>query len=96
MREPSDFAGLPVLRDGHTWFAPPRWAERLAAVGNGLLFLGELTTAPPAVQTAMLRVVLERTVGDPALPPRCGSPPPPARRRRPRTGGTCPHRRPTG
>jgi len=68
IREPSDFAGLPVIRDGSTWFAPPRWAERLAAEGNGLLFLDELTTAPPAVQAAMLRVVLERTVGDLALP----------------------------
>ncbi|MEV0379571.1 MoxR family ATPase [Nonomuraea sp. NPDC050643] len=69
IREPSDFAGLPVLRDGGTWFAPPRWAERLAAAGTGILFLDELTTAPPAVQAAMLRVVLERTVGDLALPP---------------------------
>ncbi|MGW6502600.1 ATP-binding protein [Nonomuraea angiospora] len=68
IREPSDFSGLPVLRDGGTWFAPPRWAERLAAAGHGLLFLDELTTAPPAVQAAMLRVVLERTVGDLTLP----------------------------
>ncbi|NJP90891.1 AAA domain-containing protein [Nonomuraea sp. FMUSA5-5] len=69
IREPSDFAGLPVLRDRETWFAPPRWAERLAAAGTGILFLDELTTAPPAVQAAMLRVVLERAVGDLALPP---------------------------
>ncbi|MFG1616024.1 AAA family ATPase [Nonomuraea wenchangensis] len=68
IREPSDFSGLPVLRDGGTWFAPPRWAERLAAGGGGLLFLDELTTAPPAVQAAMLRVVLEGTVGDLTLP----------------------------
>ncbi|MEV4102862.1 ATP-binding protein [Nonomuraea sp. NPDC049649] len=69
VREPSDFAGLPVVRDQGTWFAPPRWAERLASAGSGLLFLDELTTAPPAVQAAMLRVVLERTVGDLVLPP---------------------------
>ncbi|GAA2986856.1 AAA family ATPase [Streptosporangium longisporum] len=69
IREPTDFSGLPVLREGGTWFAPPRWAERLARHGTGLLFLDELTTAPPAVQAAMLRVVLERTVGDLALPP---------------------------
>lgn len=68
IREPSDFSGLPVVRDDGTWFAPPRWAERLAARGSGLLFLDELTTAPPAVQAAMLRVVLERAVGDLALP----------------------------
>jgi hypothetical protein len=69
IREPSDFAGLPVVRDGGTWLAPPRWAERLASAGTGILFLDELTTAPPAVQAAMLRVVLERTVGDLVLPP---------------------------
>ncbi|WP_150254632.1 VWA-like domain-containing protein [Nocardiopsis deserti] len=68
VREPSDFSGLPVVRDDGTWFAPPRWAERLAARGLGLLFLDELTTAPPAVQAAMLRVVLERAVGDLDLP----------------------------
>ncbi|GAB3691089.1 ATP-binding protein [Nocardiopsis oceani] len=68
VREPADFSGLPVVHSGGTHFAPPRWAERLAEAGSGLLFLDELTTAPPAVQAAMLRVVLERTVGDLALP----------------------------
>ena len=33
-----------------------------------LLFLDELSTAPPAVQAALLRVVLERIVGDLTLP----------------------------
>ncbi|MCF6468592.1 AAA family ATPase [Nonomuraea sp. MG754425] len=68
IREPSDFAGLPVVADGAVRLAPPAWAQRLAAAGHGLLFLDELTTAPPAVQAAMLRVVLERVVGDVRLP----------------------------
>lgn len=68
IREPSDFAGLPVVSQGSVSLAPPVWATRLAASGEGLLFLDELTTAPPAVQAAMLRVVLERVVGDIALP----------------------------
>ncbi|MEU8400932.1 AAA family ATPase [Nonomuraea sp. NPDC048892] len=68
IREPSDFAGLPVIADGTVRLAPPAWAQRLAAAGHGLLFLDELTTAPPAVQAAMLRVVLERAVGDVRLP----------------------------
>ena len=68
IREPADFAGLPVVVDGAVQMAPPQWARRLAAAGQGLLFLDELTTAPPAVQAAMLRVVLERVVGDLALP----------------------------
>ena len=69
IREPSDFSGLPVVVGGVVHFAPPRWAERLAAAGRGLLFLDEISTAPPAVQAALLRVVLERVVGDIELPP---------------------------
>jgi ATPase family associated with various cellular activities (AAA) len=68
IREPSDFAGLPVIADKTVHFAPPRWAQRLAGAGTGILFLDELSTAPPAVQAALLRVVLERTVGDLTLP----------------------------
>jgi MoxR-like ATPase len=68
IREPSDFAGLPVVISGSVQLAPPVWAQRLCAAGHGLLFLDELTTAPPAVQAAMLRVILERVVGDLALP----------------------------
>ncbi|MBW3573385.1 MAG: MoxR family ATPase [Actinobacteria bacterium] len=68
IREPSDFSGLPVVIGGVVHFAPPRWAERLADSGRGLLFLDEISTAPPAVQAALLRVVLERVVGDLDLP----------------------------
>jgi hypothetical protein len=68
IREPSDFAGLPVVVGDGVRFAPPTWARRLAEAGHGLLFLDELSTAPPAVQAALLRVVLERVVGDLALP----------------------------
>jgi MoxR-like ATPase len=68
IREPSDFAGLPVVTDGGVRFAPPTWASRLVEAGRGLLFLDEISTAPPAVQAALLRVVLERTVGDLRLP----------------------------
>ncbi|MEN9643686.1 MAG: hypothetical protein RL238_355 [Actinomycetota bacterium] len=69
IREPSDFAGLPVVGDGGVvHFAPPKWAQRLAEAGRGILFLDEISTAPPAVQAALLRVVLERAVGDLQLP----------------------------
>src|SRR5262245_62386462 len=69
IREPSDFAGLPVVvADGGVRFAPPRWARRLHGAGRGVLFLDEISTAPPAVQAALLRVVLERVVGDLELP----------------------------
>jgi hypothetical protein len=68
IREPSDFAGLPVVADGGVTMAPPAWAQRLHQAGRGILFLDEISTAPPAVQAALLRVVLERTVGDLQLP----------------------------
>jgi hypothetical protein len=75
IREPADFAGLPIVRDAggaagppQVAFAPPSWAVSLADAGEGLVFFDEISTAPPAVQAALLRVVLERTVGDLTLP----------------------------
>jgi hypothetical protein len=73
VHEPSDFSGLPVVGDDPAVqgvpMAPPDWAVRLVRAGRGLLFLDELSTAPPAVQAALLRVVLERRVGALRLPP---------------------------
>ncbi|MFF7337827.1 AAA family ATPase [Streptomyces sp. NPDC008163] len=72
VHEPSDFAGLPVVGDDPAAtgvpMAPPDWAVRLARKGQGLLFFDELSSAPPAVQAALLRVVLERRVGSLKLP----------------------------
>lgn len=69
IREPSDFAGLPVIQpDGGVRLAPPEWAARLTSAGSGLVFFDELSSAPPAVQSALLRVILERTIGDLVLP----------------------------
>jgi hypothetical protein len=68
LREPSDFAGLPVVSDDGVRLEPPSWAKRLHEAGCGYLFLDELSTAPPAVQAAMLGVALERRVGDLVLP----------------------------
>ena len=72
VHEPSDFAGLPVIGADPAVqgvpMAPPDWAVRLAEAKKGLLFLDELSTAPPAVQAALLRLVLERRVGALRLP----------------------------
>ncbi|MER5481375.1 MoxR family ATPase [Streptomyces sp. NPDC002734] len=72
VHEPSDFSGLPVVGDDPATqgvpMAPPDWAVRLVRQGRGLLFLDELSTAPPAVQAALLRLVLERRVGALRLP----------------------------
>jgi len=67
VREPSDF-GFPILKDGAVEKAAPAWAKRLIKAGKGILFLDELSTSPPAIQAAMLRIVLERVVGDTLLP----------------------------
>lgn len=73
VHEPSDFSGLPIVGDDPAEqgvpMAPPDWAVRLVRAGKGLLFLDELSTAPPAVQAALLRLVLERRIGALQLPP---------------------------
>ncbi|MER6776143.1 MULTISPECIES: MoxR family ATPase [unclassified Streptomyces] len=72
VHEPSDFSGLPIIGDDPAVhgvpMAPPDWAVRLVRAGRGLLFLDELSTAPPAVQAALLRLVLERRIGALQLP----------------------------
>lgn len=69
VREASDFAGLPMRTDDGVTFAPPRWARRCVDdAPDTVVFLDELTTAAPIVQAAMLRVVLDREVGDLTLP----------------------------
>ncbi|MFD0372744.1 AAA family ATPase [Streptomyces sp. NPDC127114] len=72
VHEPSDFSGLPIVGDDPAAqgvpLAPPDWAVRLVRAGRGLLFLDELSTATPAVQAALLRLVLERRIGSLQLP----------------------------
>ena len=73
LREPSDFSGLPVIApkvggNAAVDFVPPRFATE-AAIKGGVIFLDELTTAPPAVQAALLRAVLEKAFGDLQLDP---------------------------
>ena len=75
LREPSDFSGLPVVNQalqgnlhGSVDFVPPRFATEAAEKG-GVIFLDELTTAPPAVQAALLRAVLDKAFGDLQLDP---------------------------
>src|SRR5258708_2876248 len=59
IREPSDFAGLPVPDNGHgVRMEPPSWAVRLKEVGKGMAFFSEASCAPPACQAAMLRPIL--------------------------------------
>lgn len=68
IREPSDFGGLPVVKDDGVMMSPPQWAKNLKEAGEGILFLDEISTAAPAVQAACLRVIHDRVVGDLKLP----------------------------
>ncbi|MFK8165723.1 MAG: AAA family ATPase [Lewinella sp.] len=68
IHDPTDFSGLPVLEDGKVNYAIPRWVDDFKTTQTGILFLDELSTAPPSVQSALLRVVFERKVGFHPLP----------------------------
>ena len=63
---PTDLRGLPVPKDGvSTWFPP----EFLPQDGVGILFLDELTMAPPTMQGVAQQLILDRRVGSYELPP---------------------------
>jgi len=73
IREPSDFAGLPIIAsDDSVKLAAPQWVKNIIAKEksgtDSIVFLDELSTAPPAVQAALLRPVFEGVVGDAELP----------------------------
>jgi hypothetical protein len=73
IREPADFGGYPVpdgeivrLRPVGGWHD---FARAVVAAGNGLLLLDEIPAATVSIQNALLRVVLDRVVGEFVLPP---------------------------
>ena len=68
IHDPTDFSGLPVFDEGTVRYAVPEWVRAFDPDGDGILFLDELSTAPPSVQAALLRVVFERRVGFHRLP----------------------------
>lgn len=72
IREATDFGGMPARTEHGVELLAPAWAVRLQDrhrdQRRSMLFLDELTTAPPSVQAAMLRLLLERVVGEVHLP----------------------------
>jgi hypothetical protein len=72
IRDITDFSGLPVVRDDGVTFAPPAFARRIKDSDKPtLLFFDELSTAPPACQAGVLRIINERWVGELKLPDSC-------------------------
>jgi hypothetical protein len=68
--DPTDVGGLPVRRpDSSAVDRIPLAVIHDAAQRPCLLFLDELSAAPPAVQAAFLRLILERKAGDVTLHP---------------------------
>ena len=68
IREPQDFLGFPIPVDGVMRYAAAEWTERVSQVGSAVVNLDEINTAPPAVQAALLRLVLDGVCGDVVLP----------------------------
>lgn len=68
--DPTDISGLPIADLGSRVAKRllPDFFVRLQNKG-GILFLDELSCAPPAVQAGLLRLVAERSIGDEILPP---------------------------
>jgi MoxR-like ATPase len=63
--DPVDLRGLPYLSDGCSKWATP---DFLPQDGAGVLFLDELNAAPPMVQASCYQLVLDRKLGEYALP----------------------------
>jgi len=63
--------------DGYISYPPPRWVEQFAEQrddkgkttgGAGFVFLDEINTAPPAIQSPMLGLLQKRRIGGAQLP----------------------------
>lgn len=64
--DPVDFRGIPVVVDGRTCWMPPEFFPKEDT--SGVMFLDEITSAPPAVQAVAYQLCNERRVGDYELP----------------------------
>lgn len=62
---PTDLRGLPVPKDGVSYWYPPEFLPRS---GAGVLFMDELNMAPPTLQGIAQQLILDRKVGSYTLP----------------------------
>lgn len=65
--DPVDLRGVPSIRDEQTVWMPPVFFPK-DPNSSGVLFLDELNSAPPSVQAAIYQLVLNRKMGEYALP----------------------------
>jgi len=67
LMDPTDLKGIPFYdKESHSaLWAPPAFLPR---EGEGILFLDELNSAPPSVQSSAYQLILDRRVGEYELP----------------------------
>jgi len=67
LMDPTDLKGIPFYdkEEHQALWAPPSF---LPKEGQGILFLDELNSAPPAVQASAYQLILDRKVGEYSLP----------------------------
>ena len=67
--EPSDLRGIPFRVEGRVDWAVPSILPDAERHGSaGILFLDEITSAPPAVSAAAYQLILDRRLGDYEVP----------------------------
>lgn len=68
--EPSDLRGIPFRVANHVEWAVPSILPQIERHGSaGLLFLDEITSAPPSVSAAAYQLILDRRLGEYTVPP---------------------------
>ena len=67
--EPSDLRGIPFRSGAQVEWAPPGMLPDARRHGaQGILFLDEITSAPPSVSAAAYQLILDRRLGDYRVP----------------------------
>ncbi len=67
--EPSDLRGIPFrVEDRVEWAPPAVLPDRRRHRPRGILFLDEITSAPPAVSAAAYQLILDRRLGEYKVP----------------------------
>lgn len=65
--DPTDLRGIPAIENGRATWCPPDFLPRPGDPA-GVLFLDELSAAPPLIQASLYQLVLDRRVGEYVLP----------------------------
>lgn len=66
--DPVDLRGVPSIEGHKTVWNPPSFFPDAVNSPVGILFLDELTSAPPAIQAVSYQLILDRAIGEYKLP----------------------------